>query len=67
MLRYEGAECPYCHQALHDGDEITVCPQCGAPYHRECARKAGGCILTDLHEQGRQWQKISRPGEKTID
>ena len=67
MLRYEGAECPYCHQALHDSDEITVCPQCGAPYHRECARKAGGCILTDLHEQGRQWQKISRPGEKTID
>ena len=67
MLRYEGAECPYCHQTLHDSDEITVCPQCGAPYHRECAKKAGGCVLTELHAQGRQWQKVSRPGERTID
>ena len=67
MLRYEGAECPYCHQTLHDSDEITVCPQCGVPYHRECAKKAGGCVLTELHAQGRQWQKVSRPGERTID
>lgn len=67
MLRYEGAECPYCHQMLRDGDDITVCPQCGAPYHRECAKKAGGCVLTQLHAEGRQWQKISRPGENTID
>ncbi len=67
MLRYEGAECPYCHQILRDGDDITVCPQCGAPYHRECAKKAGGCVLTQLHNEGRQWQKVSRPGEKTID
>ena len=44
MLQYEGAECPYCHQALHDGDDITVCPICGAPYHRECAKKAGGFL-----------------------
>ena len=67
MLQYEGAECPYCHQALHDGDDITVCPICGAPYHRECAKKAGGCVLEDLHKEGRQWQKIARPGASTID
>ena len=49
MNRYEGAECPYCHQTLHADDEITVCPQCGAPYHRACAQKSGGCVLQELH------------------
>ncbi len=67
MIQYEGAECPYCHQILHDGDDITVCPICGAPYHRECAKKAGGCLREDLHKEGRQWQKISRPGNDSID
>ncbi len=67
MNRYEGAECPYCHQTLHADDEITVCPECGAPYHRACAQKSGGCVLQELHKEGRQWQKISRPGTESVD
>lgn len=67
MNRYEGAECPYCHQTLHADDEITVCPQCGAPYHRACAQKSGGCVLQELHAEGKQWQKISRPGTENVD
>lgn len=67
MNRYEGAQCPYCHQTLHADDEITVCPQCGAPYHRACAQKSGGCVLQQLHAEGKQWQKISRPGAEEVD
>lgn len=67
MNRYEGAECPYCHQTLHADDEITVCPQCGAPYHRACAQKSGGCVLQELHAEGKQWQKIARPGVDEVD
>ncbi len=67
MNRYEGALCPYCQQPIHENDDVTVCPLCGAPYHRECAQKSGGCVLTELHEKGEQWQKIPRPGAREVD
>lgn len=67
MQKYVGAECPYCHKPIGANDEVTVCPQCGAPYHRECAKKAGGCVLTDLHEKGQQWTRVSRPAASEID
>ena len=67
MQKYAGADCPYCHKPIQDADEVTVCPVCGAPYHRECAKKAGGCVLTELHEKGGQWTRVQRPAASEID
>ena len=55
MNRYDSTNCPICDKPLKDGD-IVVCPDCGAPYHRDCIREKGGCIFPELHEQGKEWQ-----------
>ena len=67
MQKYVGADCPYCHKPIKEGDEVSVCPQCGAPYHRACAKEAGGCVLTELHEKGGQWTRVQRPPASEID
>ena len=54
MLKYKGIKCPACEKEFTETDDIVVCPECGAPYHKECAKN--GCILTKLHEKGETWQ-----------
>ena len=36
-------------------DDIVVCPDCGAPYHRACYEKQGGCVYADKHGTGFEW------------
>ena len=33
-----------CGKPLTLQDDIVVCPDCGAPYHRDCYEKLGRCI-----------------------
>lgn len=61
MGRYTGVECPICHQELKDNDEIVVCPQCGAPYHRHCFH--GECLFQDLHREGKSWERSNEKGD----
>ena len=28
--------CPVCGETFQNGDDVVVCPECGAPHHREC-------------------------------
>lgn len=56
MADYIGLKCPICNETFKFGDDIVVCPYCGAPYHRECFQKEGKCIFEDKHEQGFKWQ-----------
>lgn len=55
MLDYKGVHCPVCGRVFGEGDDVVVCPQCGAPYHRECYAQVGECIFQDLHEKGEDW------------
>ena len=32
-----------------DDEDIVVCPECGAPYHRECWNRVGTCIHSAEH------------------
>lgn len=66
MFKYKGVHCPYCNKEFTESDQIVICPDCGAPYHKECAKESGGCVLTLLHEKGEQWQppKIQTDEEK---
>ncbi|WBY63307.1 MAG: Zinc-ribbon-2 domain-containing protein [Thermocaproicibacter melissae] len=54
-MNFTGMKCPICEKPFSAGDDIVVCPQCGAPYHRECYKKVGQCIYTDRHGTPDAW------------
>ncbi|MCI7768222.1 MAG: hypothetical protein MSJ26_09650 [Oscillospiraceae bacterium] len=60
MFDYTGCECRSCGKKFTSEDDIVVCPECGTPYHRECWKKEGKCINTELHESKKSWQEINR-------
>lgn len=55
-MDYKGNKCISCGEKFADGDDIVVCPDCGTPYHRECYKKEGKCINTELHEKNESWK-----------
>ena len=52
MIDYQNCHCSSCHKPLHEGDDIVVCPECGAPYHRACYEKEGHCVFSEKHGTG---------------
>lgn len=56
-MKYTGESCQWCGVAFDDGDDIVVCPDCAAPYHRECWHAHGHCALEDKHGEGFTWQR----------
>ncbi|MGI5894403.1 MAG: RING finger protein [Candidatus Merdivicinus sp.] len=56
MFKYKGIACPHCGKEFKETDEILICPDCGAPYHRACIQELGQCKFTDLHKKGESWQ-----------
>lgn len=42
-------KCPVCNEQFKQGDDIVVCPECGAPHHRECYEKDGHCFYEEKH------------------
>lgn len=55
MSNYTGYRCPVCGKAFIGGEDIVVCPDCGAPHHRECYRSLGHCAYEERHALGEQW------------
>lgn len=64
MDKYKGVDCPICGKPLDNGEQVVICPDCGAPYHRDCILKQGKCIFDDLHKEGKHWQKPKTEYEK---
>lgn len=56
-MDYKGLKCPICGKPFSEGDDIVVCPQCGAPYHRECYEREGKCIYADRHGTPDAWKR----------
>ena len=52
MPKYYGCPCEGCGKPLTLQDDIVVCPDCGAPYHRVCYEKLGQCIHRPAHAAG---------------
>lgn len=55
-MDYLGKKCPICSSNFHDDDDIVVCPECGAPYHRSCYEQTGKCIFQNLHSPDKDWR-----------
>ena len=56
MPKYYGCPCEGCGRPLALTDDIVVCPDCGAPYHRTCYEKMGLCIHAPAHGAGYEWK-----------
>ena len=56
MPKYYGCPCEGCGKPLTLQDDIVVCPDCGAPYHRDCYEKLGQCIHRPAHAAGCEWK-----------
>ncbi len=66
MANYIGVHCPVCDKRFADGDDIVVCPNCGAPHHRECYQKIGHCALEELHPKGHTWQASEKQTQTDV-
>ena len=44
--------CPVCENRFENGDDVVVCPECGAPHHRECWEELGHCFYEERHGEG---------------
>ena len=56
MNRYTGIKCQHCGKAFQENDQVVVCPDCGAPYHRSCFVEMNGiCKFADKHAEGYSW------------
>ena len=63
MYDFKGCTCSACGKPLEENDDIVVCPDCGAPYHRECYQKAGKCVFSEKHGTGFEYK---RPEDKNL-
>lgn len=61
-MDYKNSKCSVCGKPFSADDDIVVCPECGAPYHRECYAKAGKCVYADRHGTPDAW-KPQQPAE----
>lgn len=64
MAKYSGLECPVCKEIFKDGDDIVVCPECGAPYHRSCYKQTGHCLYEDKHGTDEAWYQKEHEYQK---
>lgn len=56
MNDYRGRRCAFCHNEFEGGDDIVICPECGAPYHRDCYTANGHCIFSARHGDGFEYK-----------
>lgn len=64
-MDYKGNICKVCGEKFKESDDIVVCPECGTPYHRECYKKEGKCINSELHQKNQSWKpEITDESEK---
>ena len=61
MYDFTGQECPICKKTFTAADDIVVCPDCGAPYHRDCWAIAQHCRFEAKHAEGFEWQPKAIP------
>ncbi len=64
-MRYENEKCPVCGETFNENDEVSVCPECATPHHKECYLKLGHCVNEERHSEGFVWKKTSQ--EKQIE
>lgn len=63
-MNLEGRKCVVCSAYLFEDDDVVICPECGAPHHRDCWNSVGECKLGELHGTENEY-KYEPEEEKT--
>lgn len=51
-MEYYNLRCPVCEKEFDKDSDIVVCPECGAPHHRECYEIEMKCHFDSRHKEG---------------
>ena len=65
-MDFLGKQCPVCNKYFHADDDIVVCPDCGAPHHRECWDAIGHCHYEDQHAEGFSYDEQEATDSDTV-
>lgn len=57
-MEFTKYKCPVCNEQFKSGEDIVVCPECGAPHHRECYEKIGHCFYEDKHSDDFSYENL---------
>lgn len=66
MYDFAGCQCPVCHRIFKEEDDLVVCPDCGAPYHRACYQQQGHCSYSAMHGAAFEWQPPQPAAEREV-
>lgn len=56
MKDYKNMSCAACGVVFDEQSDIVVCPECGAPHHRECWKETGHCACESQHSEQYEWE-----------
>lgn len=54
----ENKQCQICKGYLFEDDDVVICPECGAPHHRDCWQTVGHCGVAENHGTDLQYDKV---------
>lgn len=57
-MEFTQYKCPVCDKQFESGDDVVVCPECGAPHHRSCYEQSGHCFYRDRHDEGFSFESL---------
>ena len=63
-MKFIGEKCPVCNNRFAADDDVVVCPECGAPHHRECYKITNKCAFEEYHGTGYKWERSAASEEK---
>lgn len=64
--KWVGEVCDICHKQFTEQDDVAVCPECGAPYHKACIAEVKTCVHPELHESGKAWEGKKKKTDAVI-
>lgn len=59
-MAYSNYRCPVCEKHFGRDDDVVVCPECGAPHHRECYETLDHCFFEDKHTSDFDFKTYSK-------
>ncbi len=61
MSNKHNSSCPVCSHPFRPDDDVVVCPECGASYHRSCYQSVGECLYRDKHGTDFSFVEMDKP------
>lgn len=63
-MEFTQYKCPVCKKQFESDDDIVVCPECGAPHHRDCYEQKGSCFFEDKHSKDFSFENFNAVNEE---